>query len=174
MDGDGKYTPGEPFGFLRDVDVGWDKVAKLDIELTDGSPVLPRFDFASGAFDRIERLGTKPEDSGVTLSNDVVRTDGRMEQVRIVRAAVNGNAEVRHRTVYTCELDTSVRTYLTEADILVGSAIDLDDTLVADAAKYGIASNAIKTATYAIVLGRETSVNPDIWQNNVLATFVNT
>ena len=42
-DGDGKYTVGEPFGFVGDVEVGW-QGAKFSVELTETHPVFGRVD----------------------------------------------------------------------------------------------------------------------------------
>ena len=47
FDGDGMYTPGEPYGFARDVDVGWN-YARASIELTETSAITPRYDLTAG------------------------------------------------------------------------------------------------------------------------------
>ena len=41
LNGDGNYTPGEPFGSVNDVDVSW-KGTKVTMELCELSPVTPR------------------------------------------------------------------------------------------------------------------------------------
>ena len=41
LDGNGAYTPGEPFGVARNVDVGWSK-AEFSVELTKESPICSR------------------------------------------------------------------------------------------------------------------------------------
>lgn len=46
LDGNGMYTEGEPFGMAKGVDVGWNS-GKVEIELTDESPIAPRMAMAS-------------------------------------------------------------------------------------------------------------------------------
>ena len=48
---DGKYTPGEPFGVVRGVDVGW-QGAKFEVEITEASPITDRINLMSGEDDR--------------------------------------------------------------------------------------------------------------------------
>ncbi len=47
LDGNGMYTPGEPYGFVRDVDIGWN-YGKATIELTDTTTVAPRYNLVKG------------------------------------------------------------------------------------------------------------------------------
>ena len=46
-DGDGAYSAGEPYGFVRGVDVGWSG-AEFEIELTETSPVFARANVFGG------------------------------------------------------------------------------------------------------------------------------
>jgi len=48
FDGNGMYTPGEPYGIARNVDVGWN-YAKATIELTNTSVIAPRYDLTKGS-----------------------------------------------------------------------------------------------------------------------------
>ena len=46
LNGDGNYTPGEPFGAVNDVDISW-KGTKVTMELCELSPVTPRINLWS-------------------------------------------------------------------------------------------------------------------------------
>ena len=122
--GNGACDAGEPYGFVRDVDVGWDEVPEVSILLTD-------------------------DNSGVRFS---VNQAG-IQRVSLVRTAING-VETRRRTVWSREADLSVRNWFGEADFMNADAFDFDwNFLCGDAARYGIATNDIKSATYAVTVG---------------------
>ena len=108
--GDGKYTPGEPFGFVRDVDVGWSG-AKLDIELSRTSPVFARVDlyvdpvglddrvvvFGDGAYDAsvVQDVGSAGTDTAGGVKTDVWRKANadQREHVRVMPYMVTGTKQ---------------------------------------------------------------------------------
>ncbi len=132
-DGDGEYTPGEPFGFVDNVDVGWDG-ARFTVELTKTHPVFARIDLLSGDSDRVKN---NPVNSGLTTNDLGVVLDASTskERIRVVRTAVNGyglNPEdsnflnIENRVVLDKTFDLNVRHYLHEGDFLSDTELDLD------------------------------------------------
>ena len=79
---DGEWDPGEPFGVVRDVDVGWDG-AKLRIDLTRTSAITPRADLLTGEGDRAASVYeatstmafTDPLFLAIYGTNDATRTE---------------------------------------------------------------------------------------------------
>ena len=128
LDGDGVYTPGEPMGIKKGVDVSWDS-ASIEIELTDASQ-------AAGARLTIPAVGAD--------SNAV-------DLVSIVRAKTDGNSEVKHRVVYQADLSARSRRTIHEGDIISGSKFGLDwKYLNSD---LGAAITNVGVVTYAIMTG---------------------
>ena len=148
LDGNGMYTPGEPYGFVRDVDVGWN-YAKTMIELTDTTAVAPRYNLTKGTTSSeagtqsaADQDGTADEatdrealwkvagtadvytlDKG-NVPNITVAPEGDNVRVRIVRYAVD-NPTNRLNSTYTAtlydrvlDLTSDNHQVLTEADIL--------------------------------------------------------
>ena len=64
-DGDGEYTPGELFGVVRGVDVGW-QGAKFTVELTEVNPITTRIDLWADQGDR----ATTIDDINAAMLND--------------------------------------------------------------------------------------------------------
>ena len=175
MNGDGKYTPGEPFGIAKDVDVSWHKTDVIDVVLTDTSPYIPRYDISSGSSDRTFINGSF---SGVTAASG--EEDGGMQQsednsasgskkIRIVRQKING-IDCQKRVLMTKGYFADDRTYIHDGDV---RWFDLDwRWLTYDAAKLGVDETMIESATYSI---EEYGVNIDgSITNKALATFINT
>ncbi len=119
----GVCDAGEPYGFVRDVDVGWDEVPEVSILLTD-------------------------DNSGVRFS-----VDGKgVQRVSVVRTAINGEG-TRARIIWSREADLDIRNWFGAADFMAPDAFDFDWTyLCKDAAKYGIAPDEITSATYAVMV----------------------
>ena len=126
--GDGAYTIGEPMGIVRDVNVGWDRVSDLVVELTDEAVTGARFSIAA-------------QTNGAT-------------RVRINRTAINGVTLDRRRTVYVKTLDLTHGRIFSEADFIKDGEYDFDwVNLVADAQNIlGIEASSILSATYAVYL----------------------
>ncbi len=132
-DGDGEYTPGEPFGFVDNVDVGWDG-ARFTVELTKTHPVFARIDLFSGDSDRAKY---NPANSGLTTNDLGIVLDSSMskERIRVVRTAVNGYGlnkydsnflAIENRVVLDKTFDLNVRHYLHEGDFLTDGELDID------------------------------------------------
>ena len=145
-DGNGVYTPGvDPIGFVKDVDVGWDQVPAIDIEMTDASQAAgQRFSYE-------------------TASNDTVR---------VVRIGVNGNTEgVQPRIIFSRSLAAMPRNYVFEGDLVSGGKYGLDwDNLRADLqAMDGIKLRDVTSVEYAVVDGACSMQNLDT--NLFISTF---
>ena len=125
---DGTYTIGEPMGVVRDVNVGWDRVPDLLIELTD--------DTVAGA-----RFTVPAQTNGAT-------------RVRVLRTAINGVPMERKRTVYVKTLDLTKGRTFSEVDFIKDGEYDFDwANLAADAqALLGIEASNILNADYAVYL----------------------
>ncbi|MBQ8125968.1 MAG: DUF1735 and LamG domain-containing protein [Kiritimatiellae bacterium] len=174
LDGSGDYTAGEPFGVISGVDVGWHKVPEQVIELTDTSPVVPRFDFLNLTDDRTVAKGA----SGlVTYTGETLDTSAKTARIRIARTAINGK-EAPHRVVLikTYALpdngaNSHARTFIHEGDVLKGGKCDLDwNWLAQDAARMGI--DDVQSATYEI--SQLVDTEDGTVDSVALATFVNT
>ena len=145
FDGSGMYTPGEPYGFVRDVDVGWN-YGKLTVELTDTNPVFARYNLVGG--NAGGNAGGSTTEAAATDrevlfpgNEDVINNAEGVEapigniRVRVVRHAVDslafGNLTGTARAVvYDRTFSTAEKAHpnITEADILnmVGNEFDID------------------------------------------------
>ncbi len=170
LDDDGAFTPGEPFGFKRNVSVGWDKIPELEISLSPYGTAIPRMDLAedSVSADNDWEAGTNTQYSSVLDS----------QRVRIVRTAVNGKTEYNGKSVngvvFNHVMDFTKRTTLTEAEVIRGSRYDLDWGKLTNAVIAANLSPAdILTVEYRVVLG-DGSVRPPAESNNVVLSFTKT
>ena len=182
FDGDGMYTPGEPYGFARDIDIGWN-YAKASIELTDTTVVMPRYKLTvGGSEDSAGGQGQGTEDSATdreyiwedsatdvtVLSNGniVVSAPGKDKvQVRIVRFAIdnptNALAEAYIATVFdrVIDLTSDGHQTITEADIMSDPRnrfdLDWDASLVTPvgSASQTILGNILPSATTKMYYG---------------------
>ncbi|MBR2355902.1 MAG: hypothetical protein IKA69_05960, partial [Kiritimatiellae bacterium] len=143
QDGDGDYTPGEPFGFVRDVDVGW-QGAKFSVELSETSPIFARVNVRTEENDRVNLYGVYSDTMFITNIMDLATaqsvdeasmTDGgRYIHVRIDRYAVNGvqlgvgagQLNIDDRVLVDKYIDTNVRCVFHEGDFLDPSEFDID------------------------------------------------
>ena len=127
--GNGVCDTGEPYGFVRDVEIGWDEVPEVSILLTDDNAGM-RF----------------------AVSDDGIR------RIKVVRTAINGVAS-NLRTVWSRKADLDVRNWFAEADFLVAGAFDFDWNYLCDdaAQQLQVAPDAIRSATYAVQVGDDAS-----------------
>ena len=155
-DGNGEYTPGEPFGVLNDVDIGW-AGREVEIELSDMSAVTPRVDFWSDASDRAVHV-SDGSDAGVTsvttretLTSDGTNTVSGYEVVTtrsnalesvvaqaprtvvsVTRFYIDGYTVNRaglyglHNLVMQRTFDSETRSFLHEGDFLRDGNLDID------------------------------------------------
>ena len=136
LDGDGQYTPGEPFGCAVGVDVSW-RGTSAEIELTETSVISPRMNIATGESDRDVVWGT---DSG-NWTNIVVGTlnGGTKTRVRVIRTMYNESlvsgfpslnigitAEAANRVVLDKYVDLNAWPVITEADFITETSYDVD------------------------------------------------
>ena len=161
---DGKYTPGEPYGFVRNVDVGWD-YAKFEVVLTDTHPVFARVN-CSGETGSLSIVGDSGVDTEFVLNDrDVLyglesgnydrskitaghTSGGKTERVRVVRTLFNG-AETSPVVVLDKLVDVENYPYITEADFLRDGNLDIDWEGLSSSLQGADVTNV----TYRIVLG---------------------
>ena len=141
LDADGAYTAGEPYGVVKDVDVGWHKTAEVVIELKDTTSIVPRINLVNGGSDRAVVDGAA---SSVVMGGGASESEGESgdsagnsagvsKTVRIIRTAINGQeSRARQVMAHTYVLDD--RPYIMEADVLSEAAdrFDLDWKFLAE------------------------------------------
>ena len=111
LDGDNEYDVGEPFGYVRDVDIGWRKRA-VEVEIFDQSPILPRIDMLAAA------SGESGESSGVAADRGKTVTAYCEDLIRIIREAKITEAE----RDYALE-----KLKWTAANVWTGASLDVND-----------------------------------------------
>ena len=155
IDNNGAFTPGEPYGIVQNVDVSWKGVA-AEVELTDESPVTPRFNvFSTGTVlvsttNVVEGSG----ESGGSLGSVPTR-------VRVVRWKLDDtpiySMAVEPRVIFDKVMDPRAVTTLTEADFLDADTHDLDwDNFyreVAQSAGVRFGNFRVVKADYLVVVG---------------------
>ncbi len=161
LDGDGKYTAGEPMGCAMDVDVGWHQ-GVADIELTDTSPIITRADLQTGTSDRKALYGEDDGDYYDLVEGQL--SGGKYQRLRVVRTLVNGRGinqlGVYNRVLVDRWVELDQRGYFNEVDVLQNGELDLDWSYLYDEV---VNNSAVKSAgidptevTYRIVLGNGT------------------
>ena len=127
LDGNGKYTAGEPFGCASGVEVGWRQGA-ADIELTDTSPIITRADLLTGMTDRSVAYGIESGDNTNLLAG--VLSEGIYQRLRVVRTLVNGYTAsglgIANRVLVDKEFELDQRSFFYEGDVLENGELDLD------------------------------------------------
>ena len=146
FDKNGMYTPGEPYGFIRNVDVGWN-YAKASIELTDTNIVSMRYNIVGdgeggeggnggeGAASNTDResmwettstgVYTMSDESYGTMNAFLDSVEGKDHvRVRIARLAVDGATNFLFSSYFAVvydrvlDLTSDGHPTITEADIL--------------------------------------------------------
>lgn len=167
-DNSGDYTPGEPFGFVRDVDVGW-QGAKFTVELTETSPIFGRINIQTEENDREALYGEY---------SDTIHIQGptnplpRRVHVRVDRYSVNGvplgvgagKVNLDDRILVDKYIDGDVRCLLHEGDFLREGEFDIDWSHFADEVYYSDLSSEygddpIEIA-YRIVVDNSLHISP--------------
>ncbi|MBQ0032549.1 MAG: LamG domain-containing protein [bacterium] len=153
-DGNGEYTPGEPFGVLNDVEIGWSG-RTLELELTDMSAITPRVDLWADASDRVARWG----DLGIE-SNRVVTTvpQADLAHVRVVRYQIDdteiSRIGVESRVLLDRTFDRTADTLLHEGNFLKDDEFDIDwSYLVSDISHLDLQSHMVTNVSYLVVIG---------------------
>ena len=181
QNGDGDYTPGEPFGFVRDVDVGW-QGAKFSVELSETSPIFARVNVRTEENDRVNLYGVYSDTMYITNFQDLAGTqigdasnmtsDGRYIHVRIDRYSVNGvplgpNAgeiNLPDRVLVDKYIDTNVRCVFHEGDFLNDGEFDIDwshfEEMSANENIAHLANPDITSVAYRIVVDNALMVSP--------------
>ena len=149
------WDEGEPYGAVRNVDIGWHKTGEaIDIELMDESPIMKRthVTFESGS-----DSGENSSEGNFTTAKVVVR-----------RTSINGVTDgVPVRTLGSVTAISDDRPYITEADILTAIRPDLDwDWLAEDVKRLGW---SVDNATYNVE--RVDTLDDGSQNLTLLATF---
>ena len=178
LDNDGVWDAGEPFGVVKNVNIGWAQTSLIDVEVTDVSPVVPRIAVTSGASDRFAIKGT----GGMvvlTASENEENNDeeesvsGVTETYRIVRTKVNTTDMPSRAVVFSKTYVLDDRAYLHEGDVYTDKSFGLDwNTLSAAVHRVGIKMEEISSVTYAL---EKVSQNSDgSSETEEVLTFANT
>ena len=187
IDANGEWTPGEPYGAVSDVDIGW-AGNSVAIELTDTSPSIMRINLrdavAAGGFDEQNLLtdrgvlgnGAAPNVAMLAGTNMPKQTETSV-RVRIALTAVNGHPTSTSGTVYPNDvvfdqrIDLTANPVLTEKDLLSQGMLDLEwGTLTQQGARLG--EGVVTSATYRVVIG-DGSIASSETNNNLAVGFVN-
>ena len=189
VNNDGAWTAGEPIGSVADIDVGWNRTAPFNIEMTDTSPMIARIDLASSEgseeFDAVNAFvdrgirgsyypNVAPAFAGTNIP---VHASTR---VRVVRSQVNGvatlNGQSYNEVVYDGIFDLTAHPVLSEADLRAKGVFDLDWSQLRSAwmrTHSGSANmTSLTNAAYRVVLGDGT-VAANEFNNNLPLVFVN-
>lgn len=199
LNGDGLWTPGEPYGVVADVDVGW-STAMLNVQLTDIAPQMFRIDLAAAIlandFDSQNLLNDRGVYNSLGFGYNFRLLDAAVgkkmpaaaeteTRVRVVRAAVNGYSGIFTKTggdaryidgvVLDVKRNLSENGLLTERDLVDSGYVDLDWEGLAEAASaVGESFASVTSVAYRVVIGDGTVSADDVTNNNALATaFVN-
>ena len=169
LNNNAEYDEGEPYGVVRNVQIGWHKTAEVVLELSDDSAIMPR-------------VLLKQEDEG---DDGAAADDGAVEKpvastltktVRVTRRLVNGISEnegkhLTERQLLTKSVVLDDHPYLTESDVVIVNKPDLDwSWLARDAKKFGI--EKIETVTYSV--DEVSQLADGTMEEKTLATFVKT
>ncbi|MBR2837857.1 MAG: hypothetical protein IKE55_03660, partial [Kiritimatiellae bacterium] len=175
LDGNGVYTSGEPYGIVQGVGVSW-KGVSAEIELTDESPVTPRFDvWAAGtALYSLTNVLASGNSEGNSASSGSGVSAGLSAdtpvRIRVVRWKIddypNYAMAVQPRVVFDKMMDPRVATTLTEADFLGKDVHDIDwEFFYDEVANYAgvlFGNFPVVKADYLVVIGD----GPVSWLNS--------
>ena len=167
LDGNGAWTPGEPYGAAADVDVGWSGTS-CEIEMMDTTPQLARVDVAAAikatdfanANNTTDRgqvnlnLGMSDNVPSLYPGTNMPANASSLTKVRVVRNKINGEvangSQSYSAVVLERNLDLAAHPLITEADLFGDGVYDLDWGNLISA--YGNAT-LLESATYRIVIG---------------------
>lgn len=147
IDGDGFTAGVDPVGFVKNVEVGWDKVPELTIEMTDSSAAGKRFAY-----------------------------DDSVESLRVIRVGFNGKevlengAKIKRRIVYNRDASTVARKCVYDGDLVTAGKFGLDwmglrsDILAAD-----LALKDVIDVNYIVV--KNTNSVDNINEENIVESF---
>ena len=195
MNGDGKWTAGEPYGCATPygTEIGW-RTASAALTLSDTDPSMARYDLASifqggaNTEEAIKALNDRDVNGYSSLMStpewigtNMPSTSAANVHVRVMRSEINGLSENAKKgvSVSYCVLDCTANLAnhpdLTEADLLADGRIDLDAALLGThwQSVFGLTSvDAITNTRYRIVVGDGT-VNGYATNNNLARSFIN-
>lgn len=127
LDGSGVYTPGEPMGLARNVEVGWFQ-AEAELEMTDTSPIITRADLTTGESDRNKLYGTEDGDNRDLIPGAL--SGGTYERIRVIRTLINGYGvdalQIANSVVVDKWIELKQRPFFFEGDVLDNGVFDLD------------------------------------------------
>ena len=183
---DNKWTPGEPYGVVRKVDVGWAN-ASFTVELTDTAVQTYRINlaeaFASNDFESQRAINDRgvvgyPGGQNIPVNAPGEDMPGETEssvRLRVVRSSINGRYQANSAYATETVLDTVVHPgdnpFFTEKNLK--TSVDLDwSTLATRASAMGISVASITNVTYRLVVG-DGSVSATETNNSLATLFRN-
>lgn len=186
----GEWDPGELYGAVSHVDVGWSS-ASCAIELKETTPQMVRINIAGAiAASDFAAANALTDRGGVTATagfapNEASRYPGTnmpanastsLTKVRVVRNWINGSATNAWGNSYQAvvlerDLDLTKHPNLTEAELLVDGVYDLDWGTLLPA--YGGGAATLETVTYRIVIGNKELAEYERFDNNLPVLFSN-
>ena len=186
-DKNNKWSPGDPYGVVQNVDVGW-SAASFTVELTDTAPQTYRIDlasaFQSNEFESQRALndrGTVGYPGGQNIASALPGTEMPSEtasdvRLRVVRTKINEALNGRSISASQAILDMIVHPHnnpiFSEKNVLE-QMLDLDwGTLGVRAGEMGLDFAAITNVTYRLVVGDGTAA-PNELNNNLATLFQN-
>ena len=183
--GDNVWTPGEPYGAVAGVDVGWSGTS-CAIELTETTPKMLRIDLA-GAVAAADFLSANAlTDRGQSASakgfygNEETQYPGTnmpssaslLTKVRVVRTWINDSSSQSYTAVvFERDFDLTMHPTLTESDLLGDGVYDLDWGKLLSA--YDGTAATLDKVTYRIVIGDGDVGGYENFGNNLPLLFSN-
>lgn len=191
--GDGLWTPGEPYGAVSGVDVGWSGNS-VAIEMTDTSPSMMRINLhdavAASGFEAVT-LFTDRGILGNGMAPNVMVPEGtnmpaqtyNSVRVRVAVQAINGREYYQanpssgkvypNGVFFDKRINLAENGILTEGDLLADGKYDLGwGDFAAQGTRLGLATASVTSMTFRVVLGDGEILSYNT-NNNLSVAFVN-
>lgn len=198
--GDGKFIPGEPYGCARAYDLASDASPDtIGIELMEVHPSMPRIDLEK-MIDGMPATSAADASTPHPVSDSVAKqlaaatdrgrwgltwatvepsdypgskedyANTRLTRVRIVRSKISSSSHMA--VLFDHYFELSVRSVMTEADLLADGLLDLDWGTLTLA--WTGTPNSLTSATYRLVVGNvDVGEDDDGCTQNIPLVFVN-
>ena len=169
------WKPGDPYGVVQGVDVGWSDAA-FTVELTKTTPIMARFNLQQAmggdATDRAAvnaSMGYEPNEPSQYPGTNMP-ANASLTRVRVVRNWINRTTATAD-VLFDQTFNLSVHPNLTEADLLANGVYDLDwGTLLPE---WGAGAATLTNATYRVVIGDGDVGTVENYGNNLPTLFSN-
>ena len=181
LDGNGTYTPGEPFGACH---MQYADYAAPEVCLSRTNPSIMRVNLASAVTHNTHEAQTADCDRSVAgpITIDVPTTDAmpspdQTVRVRIALSAINGrgayNSTYANLIAFDRRINLSERPIIDETVLLDAGLYDLGaGDLATQAANLNISATTFTSASWRIILGDGLS-SPTVTNNNLATGWIN-